>query len=167
VSAKYHGASEFWLMRIAAIVYFISVSQDDPVGGKLPLLCSTEPNPTTMDISFMLLGAVAFVVAARYTTPSILRHMAVDGIFHARCTGHPDIDDASVNVRADGRQLILSTDTALALILRNDIRRVTIDRTNDGLPRVSILWGSLHAESFTTLTFLTQRDAQRVARLIH
>jgi hypothetical protein len=114
----------------------------------------------------MLLGAVAFVVAARYTAPTILRQIAIDGVYHARCIGHPIIHDARVDVSADALHLVLSSDLSLALISRSDIRSVAVDSTDDGLHRVSILWRTSCAETLTTLTFQHLRDARRVVRLI-
>ena len=119
-----------------------------------------------MDISVVMLGAVAFVVAARYTTPVVLRHLAIDGIYHARCIGHPAIHDASVNVSADPLHLVLSGDVSLALISRRDIRSAVVENTDDGLHRVSILWRNTYAETLTTLTFKSLRDARKVIRLI-
>ena len=119
-----------------------------------------------MDISFLLLGAVAFVVAARYTTPTILRQLAIDGVYHARCTGHPVINDANVDVSCDALYLVLSGNVSLALISRKDIRSATVEKSDDGLHRVSILWDNAHAETLTTLTFQHMHDARRVMRLI-
>jgi hypothetical protein len=119
-----------------------------------------------MDISFLLLGAVTFVVAARYTTPVILRQLAHHGIYHARCIGHPIIHDASVDVSTDALYLVLSGDVSLALIARTDIRSVAVENTDDGLHRVSILWRNSYAETLTTLTFQYLRDARRVVRLL-
>jgi hypothetical protein len=110
----------------------------------------------------MLLEATALAVAARYITPIIIRQIAMDGVYHADCTGHPGITEAAVTVSTNVQHLILSNESTIAIIALSDIQSAIYEITPDGSHSLKIVWRSYGLDVSTTLTLNTWWEAYRL-----